>query len=76
MIKVILKEKKIDFGFHFKKNIRFLFLIILILNMKTIEKDINNIELNKLMDFDIPYQWLIDNNLIFRMSELEKYEER
>ena len=44
--------------------------------MKTIEKDINNIELNKLMDFDIPYQWLIDNNLIFRMSELEKYEER
>jgi hypothetical protein len=40
--------------------------------MKTIEKDINNIELNKLMDFDIPYQWFIDNNeLIFRLSELE-----
>jgi hypothetical protein len=72
MIKVILKEKKIDFGIHFKYNIRFLFLLIIILHMKTIFIEITEIESNKFIEFDLPYQWFIDNNeLIFRLSELE-----
>lgn len=44
--------------------------------MKELFIEITEIESNKLIDFDLPYQWLIDNNLIFRMSELEKHEER
>jgi hypothetical protein len=47
MIKVILKENKIDFGIHFKYNIRFLFLLIIILHMKTIFIEITEIESNK-----------------------------
>lgn len=44
--------------------------------MKELFIEITEIELNKLMDFDLPYQWLIDNNLIFRMSELKEYEKK
>jgi hypothetical protein len=42
--------------------------------MKTIFIEI---ESNKFIEFDLPYQWFIDNNeLIFRSSELEKHEEK
>ena len=40
--------------------------------MKTIFIEITEIESNKFIEFDLPYQWLIDNELIFRSSELEK----
>jgi hypothetical protein len=39
--------------------------------MKTIFIEITEIESNKFIEFDLPYQWFIDNELIFRSSELE-----
>lgn len=44
--------------------------------MKQIAKEITEIEVNKFIEFDLPYQYFIDDNLIFRMSDLEKYEKR
>jgi hypothetical protein len=44
--------------------------------MKELFIEITEIESNKFIEFDLPYHWFIDNDLIFRLSELEKYEER
>lgn len=44
--------------------------------MKELFIEITEIESNNFVEFDLPYQWFIDNELIFRISELKKYEER
>lgn len=44
--------------------------------MKEIEREIDKTDVCQYISYELPLRYYIDNNLIFRITELEKYEKR
>jgi hypothetical protein len=51
-------------------------IINMVITMKEIERDIDKSDVCQYISYELPLKYYIDNNLIFRITELKKYEKK